>query len=177
MDVVRRDGARVTRVVLISTPPLSEQPQAAVAREARIVVARIVVVRIVVVRSGRFAEALAGEVPEAALADTPWRGEVLAVLRDMGMGLGEGVFLRQSRATQRRPDQQKTMRRVKIPALVMGGVADSFLPVRRQEFTAGLMPWGKLCVIDGAGHVPSLEQPNLVAEAIEGFLNRPLMSR
>ena len=167
LDVLRRDAGRVTRVVLISTPPLSEQPQAAAAREARIVAAR----------SGRLAEALVGEVPEAALADTPWRGEVMAVMHDMGMGLGEGVFMRQSRAMQRRPDQQKTMRRVKIPALVMGGAADTVLPVRRQEFTAGLMPWGKLCVIEGAGHVPSLEQPDLVAEAIEEFLNGPLMLR
>ena len=171
LDVLRREAtkeaSRVTRVVLISTPPLSEQPQAAAAREARIVAAR----------SGRLEEALREEVPLEALADTPWRGEVAAVLRDMGMGLGEGVFLRQSRAMQRRPDQQKTMRRVKVPALVMGGAADSLLPVRRQEFTAGLMPWGKLCVIEGAGHVPSLEQPDLVAEAIEGFLNGPILLR
>ena len=122
-------------------------------------------------------EALQGEVPLEALADTPWRGDVVAVLREMGLALGEGVFVRQSRAMQRRPDQQKTMRRVKIPALVMGGAVDTLLPVQRQAFTAGLMPWGKLCVIEGAGHVPSLEQPDLVAEAIEGFLNGPLMLR
>ena len=160
LDVLRREGERVTRVVLISTPPLAEQPQAAAAREARIVAAR----------SGRLVEALRDEVPEEALADTPWRADVVAVLHDMGLGLGEDVFVRQSRAMQRRPDQQKTMRRVKIPALVMGGAADTLLTVRRQEFTAGLMPWAKWCVIEGAGHVPSLEQPDLVAEALDGFL-------
>ena len=95
----------------------------------------------------------------------------------MAAGLGEGVYLRQSRAMQRRPDQQKTMRRTKIPALIMGGEADTLLPVKRQEFTAGLMPYGKLCVIRGAGHVPTLEQPDLVAEAIETFLNGPVLLR
>ena len=111
------------------------------------------------------------EVPDEALADTLLRRDVVAVLRDMGLALGERVVVRQSRAMQRRPDQQKTMRRVKIPALVMGGAADILLTVRRQAFTAGLMPWTKLCVIEGAGHVPSLEQPDLVAEALEGFLS------
>ena len=167
LDVLRRAAQRVTRVVLISTPPLSEVPQIAAAREARIVAAR----------SGRLLEAMAEEVPLSALCDTEWRGDVVAVLQDMALGLGEGVFLRQSRAMQRRPDQQKTMRRVKLPALILAGEADSMLPVLRQQFTAGLMPYGKMAVIPGAGHVPTLEQPDLATSAIETFLNGPVLLR
>ena len=167
LDVLRRAAERVTRVVLISTPPLSEVPQIAAAREARIVAAR----------SGRLLEAMAEEVPLSALCDTEWRGDVVAVLQDMALGLGEGVFLRQSRAMQRRPDQQKTMRRVKLPALILAGEADSMLPVLRQQFTAGLMPYGKMAVIPGAGHVPTLEQPDLATSAIETFLNGPILLR
>ena len=167
LDVLRRAAERVTRVVLISTPPLSETPQAAAAREARIVAAR----------SGRLPEAMIEEVPPEALADTEWRADVLALMCDMAMGLGEGVFLRQSRAMQRRPDQQKTMRRIKIPALIMAGEADTLMPVKRQEFTAGLMPYGKMCVIPRAGHVPSLEQPDLVSDAIAAFLKGPVLLR
>ncbi len=167
LDVLRRMAERVTRVVLISTPPLSETPQAAAGREVRIVAAR----------SGRLQGAMQEEIPLTALADTEWRGEVMALMQDMALGLGEGVFLRQSRAMQRRPDQQKTMRRIKIPALIMGGEADTLLPVKRQEFTAGLMPYGKMSVIEGAGHVPTLEQPDLVSTAIEAFLNGPVLLR
>ncbi len=167
LEVLRREAERVTRVVLISTPPLSETPQMAVTRDARIVAAR----------AGRLGEAMADEVPVNSLAVTEWRGDVLAVLRDMAMGLGEGVYLRQSRAMQRRPDQQKTMRRTKIPALIMGGEVDTLLPVKRQEFTAGLMPYGKMCVIPDAGHVPTLEQPDHVTAAIEAFLKGPVLLR
>ncbi|MEO8243441.1 MAG: alpha/beta hydrolase [bacterium] len=167
LDVLRRAAERVTRVVLISTPPLSEPPQVAVAREERIVAAR----------AGRLLQAMAEEVPIGALADTEWRGDVVAVMQSMALELGEGVFLRQSRAMQRRPDQQKTMRRIKIPALIMGGEADTVTPVARQEFTAGLMPYGKLCVIPGAGHLPTLEQPDLVSDALRAFLNGPILLR
>ena len=167
LDVLRRAAERVTRVVLISTPPLSESPQVAAQREMRIVAAR----------SGRLGQAMAEEIPMEALADTEWRTDVLALVRDMAFGLGEGVFLRQTRAMQRRPDQQKTMRRIKIPALIMAGEADTLLPVKRQEFTAGLMPYGKICVIAEAGHLPSLEQPDAVSQVIETFLNGPVLLR
>jgi len=167
LDVVRRAPDRVSRVVLIATDPLSEPPQAAAAREARIVAAR----------SGRLAEAMLDEIPAAALAEGPWRDDVLALVRDMALGLGEGVFVRQSRALQRRPDQQKTMRRVRIQALIVAGAADTLVPVRRQEFIAGLMPFATLHRIEGAGHLPMLEQPEAVTAALEAFLNGPMLLR
>ncbi len=167
LDMVRREPNRVTRVVLMAADPLSEPPAAAAAREKRIVSAR----------SGRLAEAMAEEIPRSALADTPWRDEVLALVRDMAMGLGEGVFLRQSRALQRRPDQQKTMRRVKIPALILAGAQDTLVPIRRQEFTAGLMPFAKLHLIHDAGHLPTLEQPEAVSAVLEAFLKGPILLR
>ena len=167
LDIIRRIPDRVSRVVLMATDPLAEAPQAAAARESRIVASR----------SGRLAEAMAEEIPASALADTEWRPEILALIRDMALTLGEGVFLRQSRALQRRPDQQKTMRRVKLPALVIAGAVDTLVPMRRQEFTANLMPFGKLHVVADAGHLTPLEQPEAVSAALEAFLNGPVMLR
>ncbi|MES2434245.1 MAG: alpha/beta hydrolase [Pseudomonadota bacterium] len=167
LDLIRRAPDRVTRVILMATDPLSEPPQAAAAREARIVAAK----------SGRLAEAMRQEIPLTAIVEADWRDEIMALVQDMALGLGEGVFLRQSRALQRRPDQQKTMRRVKLPVLVIAGEADTLVPMRRQEFTANLMPYGKLLVIEAAGHLASLEQPELVSKAIEEFLAGPMMLR
>ncbi|MEY4695594.1 MAG: hypothetical protein RIT14_22, partial [Pseudomonadota bacterium] len=47
----------------------------------------------------------------------------------------------------------------------------------RQDFAAQLAPYGTLQVIDGAGHLPTLEQPEAVTAAIEAFLNGPMMLR
>lgn len=167
LDLIRRVPDRVTRVILMATDPLPEPPANAAAREMRIVAAR----------SGRLGQAMREEIPPAALADTEWRAEILALVQDMALGLGEGAFLRQSRALQRRPDQQKTMRRVKLPALVIAGAADTLVPMRRSEFTAGLMPFGKLQVIADAGHLASLEQPEAVSEALAAFLKGPVLLR
>ena len=167
LDLIRRAPDRVTRVVLMATDPLSEPPQAAAARETRIVAAR----------SGRLAEAMREELPLSAIVDAPWRDDIMALVQDMALGLGEGVFLRQSRALQRRPDQQKTMRRVKLPVLVISGDSDTLVPMRRQEFTANLMPFGRLVVIEAAGHLACLEQPDAVTAEIAEFLSGPMMLR
>lgn len=167
LDILRRDMDRVTRVALISTDPLAEAPANAAAREARIVAAK----------SGRLKEAIVQEYPPEAFAQSPWRVEIMALMQDMGLSLGEGVFMRQSRASQRRPDQQKTLRRAMLPVLVIAGESDTITPVRRQDFTSGLAPYGKLVVIPEAGHLPTLEQPEAVTAALEEFLNGPLMLR
>jgi pimeloyl-ACP methyl ester carboxylesterase len=167
LDLVRRASDRVTRIVLLSTDPLAEAPQIAAAREARMVAAR----------AGRLAEAMAEEVPLSSLVEGPQRQEIYTTLQDMARDLGPEVFLAQSRALQRRPDQQKTLRRAMLPALILAGENDRLVPLRRQELVAGLMPFARLEIIPGAGHMAPLEQPQAVTEALEEFLAGPLLLR
>jgi len=167
LDILRRDNGRASRAILISTDPLAEPPATAAAREARIVAAK----------AGRLKEVVAQEYPETAFAPSEWRAEIMALMRDMGLTLGEGVFLRQTRALQRRPDQQKTLRRANLPLLMIAGAEDPLVPVRRQDFAAQLAPHAQLAVIEGAGHLPMLEQPEAVTDRITAFLNGPMMLR
>ena len=167
LDIVRRAADRVSRIVLLSTDPLAEAPPIAAARESRIIAAR----------AGRLAEAMADEIPMASLADTPHKHDVFATLQAMALDLGSEVFVAQSRALQRRPDQQKTLRRALLPALILAGAEDRLVPLRRQELAAGLMPFAKLVVIAGAGHMAPLEQPQAVTDALESFLAGPLLLR
>jgi len=167
LEMIRRANSRITRVVLVSTDPLPEDPKIAAAREARMVAAR----------AGRLGQVMAEEVPEASLADTPDRAMVTALLREMAFDLGEGVFLRQSRAMQRRPDHQKTLRRAAMPALLIAGAVDRLVPPRRAQFMADLMPRASLLVLPDAGHLPTVEQPEAVNAALLPFLSSPLLLR
>lgn len=167
LDIVRRALDRVSRIALISTDPLAETPQIAAGREARMVAAR----------AGRLVQAMAEEIPANALADGPGRAGVQSLIKEMALTLGEGVFFTQSRALQRRPDQQKTLRRAMLPALIIAGAQDTLVPVRRAEFMAGLMPFASVQVLESCGHLPPLEQPEAVTEALEVFLNGPMLLR
>ncbi len=164
LEMLRRGGDRITRVALISTDPLAETPQHAASREARMVTAR----------AGRLPQALAEEIPNTALADGQTRARVMRQLVDMWQSLGTDVYLQQSRALQRRPDHQRTLRGVRIPALIIAGAQDTLTPVRRQEFAAGLMAFARVEVIASAGHLPPMEAPDAVNSVLSAFLQGPL---
>ena len=161
IELLRRCPDAVSRVALIATDPLPEPPQLAAEQEALLVAAK----------TGHMADCIAQMLPEAAFHDAPWRGEVLALVQDMAATLGAEQFTRQLRAMQRRPDQQKTLRKANVPTLILTGAADTIVPRRRAEFLARMMPQGCLEVIAEAGHLPQLEQPEAVTKALETFLS------
>ena len=161
MEILRRAPDRVTRAALLCTSCQSELPQVAAAREPRIVAAK----------SGRLREAVRQELTRDHLHDGPQRDGILAAVHEMAEDLGAELFLRQSRAMQKRPDQQATLRRARTPALILCGADDPLFPVRRHEFMAHLMPNARLEVIPGAGHLPALENPSAVSASLRNWLS------
>ena len=91
----------------------------------------------------------------------------------MGLDLGAELFVDQSRALQRRLDQQATARRCQVPTLILCGEYDRLTPVKRHEFLAELIPHARLEIIAGAGHLPGLEQPEAVNRALSQWLAAP----
>jgi pimeloyl-ACP methyl ester carboxylesterase len=167
MEILRRAPDRVSRIALMSTSPLPETPQQAAERDPKIIRAK----------TGRFDEVLQEDFQPSLLSPGPYRAEIMALMMDMAHGQGYDVYIRQSRALQRRKDQQATLRKLNAPALVLCGADDPLTPVKRHSFMAELIPDAELCVLEGAGHLPTLEQPEAVANALRDWMNKPLMLR
>jgi len=167
MEMLRRAPERIMRVALMDTNAQSETPSNAAAREPQIVKAR----------SGRLRAVLQEVFSEEHLAISDDRPEIAALWRQMGEDQGVAAFTAQSRAMQKRPDQQATLRRSRVPALLICGREDKLTPPRRHEFIATLMPRAELMVMEGAGHLPMLERPAQVTQALRDWLNRPLLLR
>ncbi len=167
MEILRRAPDRVSRLALMDTNPLAETPVVAANREPQIVK----------VRSGRLIEVMRDEMKPNYLAPGPQRADVLALVMDMAEVLGPEVFIRQSRALQRRRDQQVTLRKCRVPTLVMCGAHDALCPVKRHSFMAELIPGAELRVIEGAGHLPTLETPEEATAAIRDWMRQPLVLR
>lgn len=167
MEVMRRAPDRVARIALLNTHPLAETPQAATAREPQIVRAR----------SGRLDEVMRDEISLSDLAPGSARMGILELISDMADTLGPEVYVRQARALQRRKDQQATLRRCKVPALVMCGAHDQITPVKRHSFMAELIPYAKLQVLEDAGHLPMLEQPEQTTAALRDWMKQPFVLR
>ncbi|MES2816462.1 MAG: alpha/beta hydrolase [Pseudomonadota bacterium] len=161
IELLRKRAEAVSRVVLIATDPLPETPQLAAEQEALLVAAK----------TGHLAACMAQMLPPTALHASPWLDEVMALVMDMAENLGPEQFQRHLRVLQRRPDQQKTLRKVHVPTMIIAGESDTLVPRRRAEFLAAMMPQGCLEVIAEAGHLPQLEQPEAVTKVLETFLS------
>ena len=160
IEILRKRPEAVTRVALIATDPLPESPQLAAEQEALLVAAK----------TGHLQACMAQMLPLTALHDAPWRDEVMALVMDMADNLGPTQFRRHLRVLQRRPDQQKTLRKVHVPTMIIAGESDTLVPRRRAEFLAAMMPQGCLEIIAEAGHLPQLEQPEAVTKVLKTFL-------
>ncbi|KIN61643.1 Alpha/beta hydrolase-like protein [Sulfitobacter noctilucae] len=165
MELLRRAPDRITRIALMDTNPLAETPVIAANREPQIVK----------VRSGRLLEVVRDEMKPDYLAPGPHRGAVMELVMDMAETLGPEVFIRQSRALQRRRDQQAILRKCRTPALVLCGEHDQLCPVKRHTFMAELIPYAELVVLEHAGHLPTLEQPAETTAALRNWMKQPLV--
>jgi pimeloyl-ACP methyl ester carboxylesterase len=164
MEVLKRIPGRITRLCLMSSNPLPESPAFAATREPLIIGAQ----------SGRLDQVMRDMMPDDFLAPGPDRLEIQNLLAVMAQDLGPDVFVAQSRALQRRPDQQGTLRKCAAPTRIICGESDPLTPVRRHEFMAGLIPDAMLSIIEGAGHVPTLEQPEQTTQILRDWLDQPL---
>jgi pimeloyl-ACP methyl ester carboxylesterase len=167
MDLLRRAPDRVSRLALLDTTPLAETPQAAAAREPQIVKAR----------AGRLHQVIRDEMLPSYLGPGPFRNEISELVLDMADALGPDTFVRQSRALQRRRDQQGTLRKCRAPTLVLCGAHDALCPVKRHTFMAELIHGAELRVLDTAGHLPTLEAPAETTQALRDWMRQPLILR
>jgi pimeloyl-ACP methyl ester carboxylesterase len=160
MEVYRRAPDRVSRIALMDTNPLEEAPSYAALRDPQI--ARV--------KAGLLEEVMRDEMKPNYLAPGPQRPAVLDLVMKMALALGPDVFVTQSRALQRRRDQQRTLRQIDVPALVLCGEHDALCPLKRHTFMAELIETARLRVVEGAGHLPTLEQPDFVTDALQEWL-------
>ncbi|MEM8823598.1 MAG: alpha/beta hydrolase [Pseudomonadota bacterium] len=160
MEIMAQAAERVAGLCLMDTNPKAEHPAVAEAREPQI--ARVM--------QGDLRAVMRDEMKPNYLADGPGRDAILETCMAMAERLGPDVFVRQSRALQVRADRQEVLRGVGVPSLVMCGQEDALCPVHRHELMAELIPDARLVVVEGAGHLPTLERPDAVTQAMRAWL-------
>lgn len=68
-------------------------------------------------------------------------------------------------------DLMESTSRLRLPTLALGGSEDGATPPDLVRETADLIPGSSFHVIQGAGHLPCVEAPEIVATLIAGFLD------
>jgi pimeloyl-ACP methyl ester carboxylesterase len=161
MEMAKQAPERVVRLALLDTNPRAEAEDRRAARRPQIERAL----------RGGLRDVLAEEMKPLYLAEAN-RGDraLLRLLLDMALALGPEAFARQSRALRDRPDQRAALARYPGPALALCGAEDRLCPPERHAEMAALAPRGRLEIVAGAGHLPTLERPDAVNAALRRWL-------
>lgn len=160
MEMLAQAPERIARIALLDTNPLAERPEVKAAREPQIDK----------VRAGGLGAVMREEMKPRYLADGPRRQDILDLCMEMALDLGPDVFVRQSRALQSRADRSDTLVAARAPALVLCGRHDVLCPVERHEMMHGLLAGSRLVIVEEAGHLPTLEQPEAVNAALATWM-------
>jgi 3-oxoadipate enol-lactonase len=78
------------------------------------------------------------------------------------------------RGRAERPDYQPILTTLRAPALVCTGDHDSYSTAEITRELAGCLPGPEVVLLEGAGHLPNLEQPGEFNEHLLSFLTRAL---
>jgi pimeloyl-ACP methyl ester carboxylesterase len=99
-----------------------------------------------------------------------------ARLRSMVEGTRYETFVAALAGMKERPDRTSLLARIEVPTLVVGGDEDTLIPPKEVRELAKAIPGARTTVIAGAGHLPPIERPDQVNEAlIELFEGRKVV--
>lgn len=160
MEILRQAPERVERIALLDTNPLAEQPRMQSRRNTQIAQVQV----------GALARVMREEMKPNYLSNGSDRPEILNLCMDMAIAIGADAFTNQSRALQSRPDQVATLKKCNIPTLLLCGRNDRLCPPDRHQMMHDLMPHSAFHIVEDAGHLPSLEQPQKTTQALAQWL-------
>src|SRR6266850_1186964 len=148
LEVITREPSRVLGLWLMGcSAGLHSDPTAARLRNDR-------------VQRGEF-DAVVKELTATITYDGgPHSVETASSFRRMARRAGPGEFLRQNTALLGRLDRRADLARVACPTLLVWGREDRFAAVRHAVELSALIPAARLVVLDGCGHLPTLERPD-----------------
>lgn len=80
------------------------------------------------------------------------------------------IFEAQIQALLDRPDAGPVLRALRCPALLVCGRDDAWSPLARHREMQAMLPHSELVVIEDAGHMTTMEQPEAVSAALRRWL-------
>ena len=161
LEIMRQAPERVTHLALFDT---SARPDTDERREARRK-------GIDSVKIGKFVGVSRSLLPSLLAKrnlSTPLAEEVQA----MAERLGQDAYIRQQLAILNRPDSRPDLPSIKVPTLIGVGTEDTLTPPALAEEMASTVPHADIVRFAKSGHLPTMENPKAVADAVRNWLAR-----
>ena len=167
MEVMRVAPERVARLVLVSTLASNDGPAQTKRRQGYIDL----------VESGAFADVIEERIPMLFPAERRDDARLLSLARGMAADTGAETFLAQQRAIMARIDSRPELGRIDAPTLLVRGSEDGIVSADHHAEIEAAIAGARSVTLAGAGHLPMVEEPDLFAEILAGFLDEDTDSR
>jgi pimeloyl-ACP methyl ester carboxylesterase len=89
--------------------------------------------------------------------------------REVMLRQGSDGIIAALQAMASRPDSSPMLAQIEVPTAVIGGADDAIIPAAEEDLMAATIPGATQLRIDGAGHMPMLEQPERLNEALRNL--------
>lgn len=96
--------------------------------------------------------------------------QVVAQAREIMERAPTGGIIGALHALRERADHTATLPTIRVPVLVLAGADDQITPAAGMRRMADAIPGARFTLIEAAGHLTPLEQPEAVNRALAGFL-------
>lgn len=123
------------------------------------------------VEAGKFADVVDELASNIVYARGPNGSEAGAAFVRMARRLGSTVFLNQNASLLARHDRRDDLASIQCPTLLIWGREDEFAGLAHATLMAARMPRASLTILDYCGHLPTLEQPAAVTDAVRAWLH------
>lgn len=159
-EILRQAPDRVTKLALLDTTARPDTEDASERRRRLIALAE----------KGGFAEIPGLQVPmllgRRAAADPA----AVGLVHSMAHETGAAAFVRQQRAIIGRPDSRPLLAEIRCPVLVVVGAEDQITPPELAAEMAEAIPNARRVVVEGSGHLSTIEAPDEIADLLQAFL-------
>ena len=162
MELARLYPERVKGVGFLSTNSSSETEERRKIRQELINLSKI----------GKFKGVTPRLLPRL-LSEQALQDKILtSSIMNMAADIGQENFVLQQTAIMHRLDQRPHLPDMTVPSLVLCGTADELTPPAQSEETASQLPDAELQILDGIGHLSSMEAPEAVNAALRRLYQR-----
>lgn len=96
--------------------------------------------------------------------------DIVDEVRRLGTSQSVAGIVGGLRAMRDRPDAGPWLGRIAVPTLVLVGSEDRITPPSLADSLATHIPGARKTIINGAGHLANMEQPDAFNDAVRGFL-------
>ena len=160
MEILRQASERITHLALIDTNPYAEREEIRQRRDPQMEA----------VRNGQLKSVMRDEMKPNYFTHRRDSKSLQDLCMSMALDLGQEVFISQSLALRDRPDYASVLRTVSCPSLILCGRHDVLCPIERHRDMHVMIPHSRLLIIEEAGHLPTIEEPEMVTQALRDLL-------